>query len=289
MRPNVSSVGTPQNIRSFRRFELKFVVVEPVAARFLTSLQPWTEVDPVTGAGSYRIESLYYDTADLRFYWEKVDGLRLRRKIRIRRYLDGTPATDRSEVHLEIKQRLDRVTQKRRIGLGLDQATAFLDQGRRPPLGDPVLDEVEVMADETLLRPTLVTGYDRTARIGGVNDPGLRITFDRDCYYRADGPSLLDVGAAGPMLPAGWVIVEIKVNDRLPGWLADLIADNGLAMTRISKYVQGVERAALAPRSVFFHDVERPPPKRQPAALVPARPLADQPIRTPLQAEGPRP
>lgn len=264
--PNRPNGDASQTIRSFRRFELKFVVVERVAARFQATLGPWTEVDPITGADPYRIESLYYDTADLRFYWEKVDGLRLRRKIRIRRYVDGEPATGHSKVHLEIKQRLDRVTQKRRIALELDQAMAFLDGDERPPLADPVLDEVEVMTDEALLRPTLVTGYDRTARIGGVNDPGLRITFDRDCYYRADDANLLDTGVAGSMLPGGWVIVEVKVNDRLPGWLADLIAHNGLAMTRISKYVQGVERAALAPRSVFFHDVQRPRPKLQPLA-----------------------
>ncbi len=263
---NGSNGDASQSIRSFRRFELKFVVVERVAARFQTSLQPWTDVDPITGGDPYRIESLYYDTTDLRFYWEKVDGLRLRRKIRIRRYADDEPATGRSTVHLEVKQRLDRVTQKRRIALELDQAMAFLGGGERPPLDNPVLDEVEVMADEALLRPTLITGYDRTARIGGINDPGLRITFDRGCYYRADDANLLDLGAAGSMLPDGWVIVEIKVNDRLPAWLADLIADNGLAMTRISKYVQGVERAALAPRSVFFHDVQRPRPKLQPLA-----------------------
>ncbi|MBQ2599838.1 VTC domain-containing protein [bacterium] len=29
---------------------------------------------------------MYYDTQDYRFYWEKVDGLKYRRKLRIRQY-----------------------------------------------------------------------------------------------------------------------------------------------------------------------------------------------------------
>ncbi len=146
-----------------------------------------------------------------------------------------------------------------RLALGLASSLCGESGAQRPePRGEPVIDELLVLGDEMELRPTLVTGYDRTALVGSDSDPGLRITFDRSCYYRNGEPSLEAEGSDGLLLPPGWVIVEVKVNDRLPSWLAGLIATHQLALTRISKYVQGVERAALAPRSVFFHNTERP-------------------------------
>lgn len=42
--------------------------------------------DPLTGPQGYPVWSVYYDSSDLRFYWEKIEGLKFRRKLRIRRY-----------------------------------------------------------------------------------------------------------------------------------------------------------------------------------------------------------
>lgn len=69
--------------------------------------------------GGYGVWSLYYDSPpELRFYWEKIEGLKFRRKLRIRHYGDPVGVTDDSPpVCVEIKQRVNRVTQKRRITL----------------------------------------------------------------------------------------------------------------------------------------------------------------------------
>ena len=72
-----AATSSLQNLRTFRRFEIKFVVPESVAARFRDSLQPWMQPDAHSPAGGYGLESLYYDSPDLRFYWEKIDGERL--------------------------------------------------------------------------------------------------------------------------------------------------------------------------------------------------------------------
>jgi hypothetical protein len=44
-------------------------------------------------------------------------------------------------------------------------------------------------------------------------------------------------------------IVEIKVNERIPYWLTDLVARNNLSLMRISKYCQSVQAFDLVPRS----------------------------------------
>lgn len=42
--------------------------------------------DKHNGAGGYRIRSLYFDTLDDNDYRDKLDGMELRRKIRLRNY-----------------------------------------------------------------------------------------------------------------------------------------------------------------------------------------------------------
>jgi SPX domain protein involved in polyphosphate accumulation len=72
--------------------------------------------------GSYRLSSLHYDSPDFYSYREKVDGYKFRRKLRIRYYeLRGALTAD-TPVFVEIKQRLNRVTQKRRVLLPYREA-----------------------------------------------------------------------------------------------------------------------------------------------------------------------
>jgi DNA-binding CsgD family transcriptional regulator len=77
--------------------------------------------------GGHGVWSLYYDTPRLRFYREKIEGLKFRRKLRIRHYgnLDGV--TDESPVCVEVKQRVNKVTQKRRITLPYGVARQLCD------------------------------------------------------------------------------------------------------------------------------------------------------------------
>jgi hypothetical protein len=51
-----------------------------------------------------------------------LDGIRFRRKLRLRRYETGEILTEETPVFLEIKQRVDRVTQKRRAVLPYREA-----------------------------------------------------------------------------------------------------------------------------------------------------------------------
>ena len=76
--PNLS-----HTIRRFNRFELKYVITLQQAARFKAALRPYLLPDD-HGDGAYTLSSLYYDSPDLRCYWEKVDGVRFRRKRRTR-------------------------------------------------------------------------------------------------------------------------------------------------------------------------------------------------------------
>ncbi|MDT0270718.1 polyphosphate polymerase domain-containing protein [Streptomyces sp. DSM 44915] len=265
-------------LHAFNRYELKYLVPVDQVAEIRREVAARMRADGNSGARGYGVWSLYYDTQGLRFYWEKIEGLRFRRKLRIRRYGPLGPAPDDTPVSLEIKQRVNRVTQKRRVLLPYHLARRLCDQRQRithPDADQSFVDEVLELVTRLDLRPTAMTGYRREPYVGVDSDLGLRVTFDyrvrgrdRDLDLRADTESRYIIS---PHL----VVMEVKANERAPYWITDLAARHGLQVQRVSKYCQSVEAFGRAPRSVFHvpeHASEAPapaaapPPVEQPAA-----------------------
>jgi SPX domain protein involved in polyphosphate accumulation len=234
-------------IRKFDRFELKYLVPLKTALDFKTALRAYLVPDNHGDArGCYYLVSLYYDSPDLRFYREKIDGIKFRRKLRIRRYESGEPLTDDSRVFVEIKQRVNRVTQKRRVVLSYRDALRLCDERIMPdhdPQDAAVIDEIACMLWQYNLRPVSIVRYVRQALVSAEFDVGLRVTFDNDLSYQAHRLELHEPPDGLPLFPAGWTVVEIKVNERIPYWLTELIAAHNLNLVRISKYCQSIERA----------------------------------------------
>lgn len=246
-------------IRSFNRFELKYLLTSSQINAFRADLLRFVDCDIHSGpTGSYPLTSLYYDTADHRFYWEKIDGIRFRRKLRIRSYEPiPEPATP---VFVEIKQRVNRVTQKRRIVTSLGDALALCNYGIVPahdPRDSATYDEIAAMTLHYDLRPTVITLYEREAFVGRESDPGLRVTFDRDIRYRVADLDLTSPGSGTPAINPSWQVMEVKVNERIPHWLTELLARHDCRLIRISKYCQCLEAAELTRRSIFFFDDKR--------------------------------
>jgi len=247
----------PSRLHAFNRFEIKYLV--DAADIPLLRHELATRLDPDV-TGGYGVWSVYYDTPQLRFYWEKIEGIRFRRKVRIRHYGDRFAATDDSRVYVEIKQRVNRVTQKRRAPLVYRAARQLLDRRAlvdHEPADRPFLEEVLGLVCRHDLRPIAITGYHREAFVGRGADVGLRVTIDRrvrgrdrDFHLAADAENRL-------ILPARRAVVEVKVNERLPYWLTDLTARRNLSVVRLSKYCQSVETFGRVPRSVF-HVPEEP-------------------------------
>ncbi|MFF2330678.1 MULTISPECIES: polyphosphate polymerase domain-containing protein [unclassified Streptomyces] len=251
-------------LHAFNRFELKYLVPVEQAAEIRDELAERMDQDLHSPVGGYGVWSLYYDTPQLRFYWEKIEGLKFRRKLRIRHYgsLDGV--TDDSPVCVEIKQRVNRVTQKRRITLPYGVARQLCD-GREmvdhSARESAFIQEVLELVVRLDLRPAAITGYQREALVGRDADTGLRVTFDRRIRGRDRD---FHFGIATPenrfTIPPHMSVMEIKVNERTPHWITDLAARRNLSLVRISKYVQSIEAFGLAPRSVFHvNEADYPP------------------------------
>lgn len=252
-RPATTASGALQAVRSRERFELKYLLSREQAASLATGVSPYLDED-ANGAGSaYAITSLYYDTVDLRCYWEKIDGLRYRRKLRIRHYLGQAELRAETPVYVEVKQRVNRTVQKRRAPFPYAAAVALCagEEIEYDSARGPFVREVQAFVGTQRLQPASITSYFRRALVGTVHDPGLRITFDTDIRYRSVD---LDLGSRSPgrhMVHPERVLLEVKANQRIPRWLAGLVGEFNAQVIRISKYCQSIEVAGRAPRSVF--------------------------------------
>ncbi|MFC8248162.1 polyphosphate polymerase domain-containing protein [Streptomyces chartreusis] len=256
-------------LHAFNRFELKYLVPVEQAAEIRDELAERMDRDLNSPVGGYGVWSLYYDTPQLRFYWEKIEGLKFRRKLRIRHYGNPGGVTDESPVCVEIKQRVNRVTQKRRINLPYGGARQLCD-GREmiehSPKESAFIQEVLELVVRLNLQPTAITGYQREALVGRNADTGLRVTFDRRIRGRDRD---FHFGTPNPenrfTIPPHLSVMEIKVNERTPYWITDLAARRNLNLIRVSKYVQSIEAFGLAPRSVFHvHEADHPQPTTTP-------------------------
>jgi hypothetical protein len=236
-------------IRAEQRYELKYLVHHTQAAELAAALAGHMLPDAHGDSqGGYLVTSLYYDTADHKAYWDKIDGHRNRRKLRVRIY-GNRMVTPETPCFVEIKHRLDRALQKRRVLLPYGAADE-LDR-----IGDlleacsdvdrPVLEEVEYLYRALRLQPACVVSYRRRAFEGHETDPGLRVTFDANLKYRTHEMSLYANGQATDhyFLSPDWCIMEVKINHRAPLWLTEVIGMHQCVIRRISKYCAALEHS----------------------------------------------
>jgi hypothetical protein len=243
-RGDIDPTATASAIHRFNRYEIKYLMPESSLPELRHRLTARMTVDSNMGGKPGRISSLYYDTRDLRFYWEKIEGLKFRRKLRIRAYGEPETIDDDTTVFVEIKQRTNRVTQKRRVALPYRSAR-LLCVGQPVPEGIDVrpefANEVLTMVAALDLQPTAVTTYLRESYIGVDADIGMRITLDHRVCGRDRDFDLSIASTNRFLIPQHLAIVEIKANERVPTWFTDLAAEFELTTVRISKYCKAIE------------------------------------------------
>jgi SPX domain protein involved in polyphosphate accumulation len=238
-------------IRKFNRFELKYLITLQQAERFKAALRAYLRPDEHgNDNGRYALASLYYDSPDLRCYWEKEYGIRFRRKLRLRHYETGESLTEETPIFVEIKQRVDRVTQKRRAVLPYRETLRLCNDRQIPdhaPEDKAVIEEIYVYLWQYNLRPVSIVHYDRQAFIGSAYDLGLRVTFDTALTFQVHPLHLHETPFGLPMMPTNRVVMEVKVNERIPSWLSEMIANHNMRLERVSKYCRSIENAQKLP------------------------------------------
>jgi SPX domain protein involved in polyphosphate accumulation len=201
--------------------------------------------------GQYSITSLYYDTVDYKAYWDKIEGHKFRRKVRVRVYGDQVITPD-TKSFVEIKQRINKTLQKKRVILPYATATALCGEGAEVPgelseMEQAVVSEVRYLQGTLQLQPAAVVSYNRLAFEGSEYDPGLRVTFDTNLKGRVHDLTLLSntYTENSYFIPPEFCVMEIKVNYRVPYWLTELIGRYRCTLRRVSKYCTALEQSKV--------------------------------------------
>ena len=198
-----------------------------IRARVRTVMQP----DPHTKDGKYQIRSLYFDNAEDKALREKIDGVNLREKFRIR-YYNG----DTSFIHLEKKSKHNSLGTKydARLSAGEAQKIVDGDTGWMLQSDRPLVQELYVKMKNQGLRPKTIVDYTREPFI---YRPGnVRVTFDYDIRTGLMCTDFLNPDTV--TIPAGEkiILMEVKWDAYLPSVIRDLVQVRGRRSTAFSKY-----------------------------------------------------
>ncbi|MDR1805474.1 MAG: polyphosphate polymerase domain-containing protein [Clostridium sp.] len=205
---------------------------------------------------TYPICNLYYDTADSHLIRTSLQKPRYKEKLRLRSY--GTPTPD-SKVYVEIKKKFCGCVNKRRSGILLRDAYAFLADGTAPKggcgLNEQVLREISYLLSRQRLEPKVYLSYERRAFFG-IDDPNIRVSFDTNILTRRED-LLLESGNYGEgLLADGEWIMEVKTPSSIPIWLARLLSEYRVYPAGFSKYGREYTKqlagaAQQQPRRIF--------------------------------------
>lgn len=193
------------------------------------------EADPHvarTGDETYRIHSVYLDTADLAVY-RRRPGYQ-NSKFRIRRYGGG------GAIYLEEKRKEQDWVTKVRTRIP-EAELAWLESLEIPEgwAGAWFRQSLE----EQRLTPTCQVAYRRLAREGETEGAPVRLTLDREVFC-APAKSLRPSWEGITPVPLPLTILELKFRHRLPRLFRDLIRSFHLEAAPASKYRRAAEECA---------------------------------------------
>lgn len=227
-------------MRPFRN-ELKFLLHHSTRELLLERWRRYLVRAPFTDEHAMSpILSQYYDSPDLRFYEEKLAGIALRNKVRLRVY--SHRFTPGQIAFLEIKHRLNDKVRKYRQKIE-DFHPDLLDP-RRWHFDDPKMETAFMtLLERYRLRASAQTYYQREAYEGAV-ESDVRVTFDTNLIGLHPGEQLsraLLLDRTRHLMPDTLVILEVKATKGIPRWVHEGVVAHELRQQTIPKYISAVE------------------------------------------------
>lgn len=196
-----------------------------------TRLRVVCRADPHAIDGKYLIRSLYFDNLDDMALREKIDGVNIREKFRIR-YYNG----DTSFIHLEKKSKFDSLGTKAQASLSAAEAQAIVDGDLAWMMDSdrPLVQELYTKMTVQGLRPKVIVDYTREPFVYG---PGnVRVTFDYNIRSGLKNTDFLDPDCVTIPVMDDPIILEVKWDEFLPSVIRDIVLLEGRHTGSYSKY-----------------------------------------------------
>ena len=180
--------------------------------------------------GKYFIRSLYFDNAQDKALMEKINGVNIREKFRIRYYNHDT-----SVIHLEKKSKINGLCLKESTFLTKEMAQAIVDgdYGWMMNSGEPLIQELYSKIMSQGLRPKTIVDYEREPFVFPAGN--VRVTLD---YNIRTGMACTDfLNPDCVTVPAGnAIILEVKWDEYLPDIIRDIVQLPSCRTGNYSKY-----------------------------------------------------
>ena len=196
-------------IKSFKRYEKKYLLTGEQYEKLIPRLLEYMKMDDHCVNNSYSIYNIYYDTDDNSVIRHSISKPYYKEKLRLRSY--KIPQSPSDKVFLELKKKINKIVNKRRAIITLEEAYNFLEFGERPKCTDfiteQVINEIEYYLSDTKVNPTVYIGYNRIAFFGK-EDKDFRLTIDSKIITRRED-LFLESGCHGTdiLKPNGYAVI----------------------------------------------------------------------------------
>ncbi len=196
-------------------------------------LEAVMERDPHSIDGKYHIRSLYFDNPDDKALREKIDGVNIREKFRIRLY-----NWDTSLIKLEKKSKRNGLGTKYSANLTAEEAQKIVDGDLDWMMASDraLVQELYCKMRYQRLEPKTIVDYTREPFI--FRPGNVRVTLDYDIRTGQERTDFLDPDVV--TIPAGDapILVEVKWDEFLPTIIRDAVSLPNRRVGSFSKYAQ---------------------------------------------------
>jgi len=238
--------------QKFSRFEMKYIIRKSISESIQKEIRNFMIYDGYANKElkkNYFVRSLYFENNNYSNFNEKVDGVKLRHKYRIRTY--SNKLDKNTPIFLELKGRENERTYKIRFFIEQNDLNLFFDKKNYFKLKKTYLDNylIERFIFDCYrknLSPKILVDYNRTPYI---NKSGLyfRLTFDNNIFSLSNSSlysTSLNSGCRECL--AGFTILEVKFESSIPAWFQRIVQNYQLQIRSISKFVIAADTLGLA-------------------------------------------
>ena len=214
------------NENVFRRVEKKYLITENQKDAFLKLIDNHIEKDEYFES---HISNIYFDNDKFDLITTSIEKPLFKAKLRLRSY--DIPSLE-DKVFLEIKDKYKGVVGKRRIKIKLSDFYKYLETGSTKD--EQIMREIDYYFKKYDLHPQIFVAYDRLSYKGRDNE-NIRITIDENLRSRTEDLRL-ELGSNGKKyFQDREYIMEIKILDAMPLWLARSLSTLKIYPTSFSK------------------------------------------------------
>lgn len=181
--------------------------------------------------GKYFIRSLYFDNTSDKALREKLDGVNIREKFRIRCYNN-----DISSVYLEKKSKVNGLCLKNSVKLSAEQAQAIAksDYGWMAGSGIPLIQELYSKINSQGLRPKTIVDYVREPFVFPAGN--VRVTIDYNIRTGIGCTDFLNPDCVTVYAGNAPIILEVKWDEFLPDIIREAVQVSNCRASAFSKY-----------------------------------------------------